>query len=138
MQLCKPRNIPHIHSRPKIAPIAKLAFKTAGQDQIYCHGVVSLKFSINGSCFEDEFYVFNDITQAIILGVSFFQKYGCTLDFESHTMSFMDEVPVQVISREIFMPGEIKNIRVKLDQSSHVMPSGMNGMTMDRFVRDDL
>ena len=104
----------------------KKSFTTASNEPMTCDGRVHLTFSINDVRYSDDFYVFQELSQDIIIGRPFLYNHKAILNFDNKTMqitggaSLITATKVRIKPRESMLIATIPEKRLPTGLHGHI------------------
>lgn len=101
-----------------------MKFNTASGSNLNPTGLISLKFWFNNSFCKDDFFIFKDLSQQIILGRTFMRKYEAKLDLSENSCTINNKFLLKTDTEIYLKPNE--SILTQGIASTSV-PSGLHG-----------
>ena len=114
-------------------------FHTASGDKLHCLGSLPMKFKIENVTCDVEMFVFKSLSQNVILGRDWMEKYRVSIDFANKLIEFNVDIEIAVVSDTKLKPGEVCIIQGKNISKDNVMlPTGLHGVLTPVLQRDGL
>lgn len=88
-------------------------------------GSITLTVGIQGRRYQDLFHVFSSLSQEVILGRPFLQKYQAKIDFQKEEIMLDKGLDVHSVSLHNLKPGE--SVLVAGEITETTLPNGLNG-----------
>jgi hypothetical protein len=112
----------------KMNNITGRTFRSASGAEMTPIGTVNLQFYIGSTECETECYVFPKLSQEMILGRSFLNKYQATVDFGLNTFSFQIKATLYPTQSVTLKPRELCVIQAECRDKNIILPTGLHGI----------
>ena len=109
-------------------------FNTVSGNSMAPEGTALISFNIGSVKCDLNFFIFQDMTNQIILGRDFMDKYECAIDFKNKRILFNSAARIQSSKSYVLQPGEVCLIQAKLTGDME-FPTGLNGIVQSANKR---
>ena len=108
----------------------------ANGERLNVLGITSLYFKVGGRTVSGDFYVIDNLSQTMILGCTFFQKYRATIDYAQRRVYFRKDACVLAADTASLEPNTARTVLAKVPK--HTSSYGLDGVVIGAKTRSGL